>query len=186
MSNNDKDAAQIRAEIMAQFLAMNSIAGFALTMPWIKAYKAALTPQELEHFSQACEQLVAEELIKYRPGTGPRIDTIAITKKGVYSISPEADPELIRRAVLAKFSEINAKDGYTLPEFWLQRDFERHLNEVQQDIFQGTLQDMASEGLVEYVAYPSPNLKITAVGLDKIEELGLGSSPTPPAPKEIP
>lgn len=173
MSDNDKSAAQIRDEIMAQFLAMNSTTGFALTMPWIKAYKAALSEQKLQRFSDACEQLVADGLIKYRPGTGPRIDTIAITKAGIYSIYPEADPELIRHAVLAKFSEIGAKEGYTLPEFWLQRDYERQLNEVQQDIFQGTLQDMASEGLVEYVAYPSPNLKITALGLDRIEELGL-------------
>jgi len=61
----------------------------------------------------------------------------------------------------------------TLPVFWLQREYERSLNEVQQDILQGTLQDMASEGMVEYVAFPSPNLKITTVGLDKIKELGL-------------
>ena len=173
MSTTDKSATQIRNEIMAQFLAMNSITGFALTMPWIKAYKAPLNEKELANFSQACEQLVNDGYIKYRPGTGPRIDTIAITKAGVYSIYPEADPEQIRRDVLAKFSETGAKEGYTLPAFWLQRDYDRHLNEVQQDIFQGTLQDMASEGLVEYVAHPSPNLKITAVGLDKIKELGL-------------
>lgn len=173
MSDTDKSADQVRDDILAQFVAMKSTANFSLTMPWIKAYKQALNPTELDNFNQACEQLVADGLIKHRRGTGPRIDTIAITKAGIEAIYPPADPELIRRAVLAKFSEIGAREGYTLPEYWLQREYEFSINEVQQDILQGTLRDMASEGLVEYVAHPVPNLKITAFGLDKIKELGL-------------
>jgi len=170
---NTPNVAQVRADILARFVAMKSTRNFALTMPWLKAYKAALDPTGLDNFDAACEQMVVEGLITHRPGRGPHVDTIAITKAGIGHIYPPADPDIIRHDVLAKFREIGAKEGYTLPEFWLQRDYERGINEIQQGILQGTLQDMASEGLVEYVAHPSPNLKITASGLEKIEQLGL-------------
>lgn len=168
---------QARADILRQFLAMKSTSGFALTMPWIKQYLQSLRDAGMESadeaFQAACRQLADEGLVKYRAGRGPQMDTVAITKEGIHAIYPPADPEPIRLAVLSKFKEIGAKEGYTLPEMWLQRDYERSINELQEEILQDTLRDMASEGLVEYVAYPVPNLKITAAGLERIEEMGL-------------
>lgn len=166
-------SAKAREDILEQFRTMKSTTGFALTMPWVKAYLADLDADGVAAFQSACRQLADDGLVSYRPGRGPRMDTIAITKDGIRAIYPPADPEPIRRAVLGKFKEIGAREGYTLPEMWLQREYEFSINELQQDILQDTLRDMASEGLVEYVAYPAPNLKITAVGLDRIREMGL-------------
>ena len=164
---------QAREDILAQFLAMKSTVGFALTAAWIQAYLQDQDEAGIEAYQEACRQLANEGLVSYRPGRGPRLDTVAITREGICNIYPEPDPDLIQRDILAKFKEIGAKEGYTLPEFWLQRDYERGINERQQEIFQDTLRDMASEGLVEYVAYPSPNLKITSLGLERIKDMGL-------------
>ena len=175
MSENTSRLTVERAgkDILAQFLAMKSTMGFALTATWIKAYLQDRDEAGIEAYQAACRQLADEGLVSYRAGRGPHLDTVAITRDGICTIYPEPAPDTIARDILAKFKEIGAKEGYTLPEFWLQRDYERGINERQQTIFQDTLRDMASEGLVEYVAYPTPNLKITSLGLERIEDMGL-------------
>lgn len=170
---SQSEVQQARDDILAQFRNMKSTTGFALTTPWVTAYLAERDQAGVAAFQQACRELADDGLVSYRPGRGPRMDTIAITKDGIRAIYPPPDPEPIRLAVLSKFKEIGAREGYTLPEFWLQREYELGINELQQSILQDTLRDMASEGLVEYVAYPSPNLKITAAGLERIDQLGL-------------
>jgi hypothetical protein len=164
---------QAKEDILAQFTAMKSTMGFALTAAWITAYLQDQDEARIEAYQGACRQLGDEGLVNYRAGRGPHLDTVAITREGICTIYPEPDPDIIQRDILTKFKETGAKEGYTLPEFWLQRDYERGINERQQEIFQDTLRDMASEGLVEYVAYPSPNLKITSLGLERIVDMGL-------------
>jgi len=164
---------QAREDILAQFAAMKSTMGFALTAVWIEDYLQDQGEAGIEAYQSACAQLADEGLVSYRAGRGPHQDTVAITRDGIDAIYPEPDPDIIQRDILAKFKETGAREGYTLPEFWLQRDYERGINERQQAIFQDTLRDMASEGLVEYVAHPSPNLKITSLGLERIAEMGL-------------
>ena len=161
----------IRGDILAQFLAMRSTTGFALTVPWLKNYVATLGDDGPANFEHACQAMADAGLLKYRHG--PRGDTVVITRAGIEQIYAEPDSEALRLAVLRKFHEIGAKEGYILPEMWLQHEFEPGLNEREQEIFQETLRDMASESLVEYVVRPSPNLKITAIGLQRIAALGL-------------
>ena len=168
----DAAARSVRDDILEHFLAMRSTTGFALTLPWIKTYIGKLGDTGQAIFDSACQALTDEGLVKVRSG-GPRGNTVVITRKGIETIYPDPDPETLRLAVLTKFREIGAKEGYILPDMWLQHDYERSLNELELEILQETLRDMASEGLVEYVARPSPNLKVTAFGLMRIEELGL-------------
>lgn len=160
---------EIRTDLLGQFRDMRSTTGFALTVPWIRDYVASLGSGGDAAFDGACEALAGDGLVKYR--RGPRGDTVAITRLGIETLYPEPDPATIRTAVLEKFREIGAKEGYILPDMWLQHDYEPGLNEREREIFQDALRDMASEGLVEYVAHPSPNLKVTAIGLQRIEEM---------------
>jgi hypothetical protein len=159
----------LRAVLLDKFRQMNAREAFSLPLRWLHGeLLAGLDEVGRAAYQAAAGQLVEEGLVRRLPG--PKGETLSLTAAGVEAIYPEPDPERIRRGVLAKFAAMGAKEGYVLPEMWLQHEYEPSLNPKEQAIYQDTLRDMASEGLVEYVARPVPNLRITARGLEAIAQ----------------
>jgi hypothetical protein len=74
------------------------------------------------------------------------------------------DKQTIQLDIMNKFKAIGAKAGSILPPLWVQNAYEPSLNLDEKDLFYETMNEMISEGIIEYVQNPVPNCRLTKKG----------------------
>lgn len=84
-------------------------------------------------------------------------------------MSYSRNTETIKNDLLDKFREIPARAGYILPPRWLSLTYLPTLNPKEQKLFENALNELITEGIVEYVQGVGMNtLKLTQKGEDEI------------------
>jgi len=71
--------------------------------------------------------------------------------------------KMIKRDILEKFKELESEENI-LPDAWLKNEYLNRLNKHEKDIFEKAVGELASNGLVEYKAGVSLELKLTGLG----------------------
>jgi len=78
------------------------------------------------------------------------------------------DPkEKIKKDIFAKFREIKAKVGHTLPPRWLSLYYYPSLNPKEQEFFEIAIKELVDDNFVEYTG-KKDNLQLNQKGYDGI------------------
>jgi len=152
---------KIMDDILAKFKEINAEAGHVIPPRWLDlVYIPKLNPKEQDSFEEAIDYLISENLIEVDSK-----NNIKLTKKGMDYIYPVNTNELIgkiRKDIMDKFRELNAREGHVIPARWLSLIYYPSLNPKEKEVFSKAIEDLIEEGLI---APARDTIKLTEKGV---------------------
>jgi predicted transcriptional regulator len=155
-----KEIEKIKGDILHKFIELNAGVNHTIPPRWFNLhYYPLLNSTEKNVFEKAIEELIEEGIVASVQ------DSIMLTEKGVDKIYPDkkgTPKEKVKKDILKKFKDINAKENHVIPGRWLSLLYFPNLNPKEKRVFDEAIDELIKEEIV----IPAHNtIKLTKKGV---------------------